>query len=325
MARKKKRKEKQKGKAKPGVHGSKVFLYALGVAVLGGGAYLVYNKVKQKGGGTGEGTDATALPDMPASLPASSGSASFATSLVRKLKGTLGEGFPLKKGSKGDKVLKLQQALSTILGPAAMKMYGGVDGQFGPGTVKALKQAGYPTSIDEDTFNRITGGSGTSTAVQTMLNAPAVGDALYQAAQDKDVDGVLAQLKKVRNVSDYAAVNTEYKKHGFISKTIVTDLLNFVFKDDGATKAVLRNEFQRIGLKSDESGHWSLQGLPVYNDLVTLRDTFVIDPSNNKILVKPNVILGDEVNVKNGMTWFRSVENEILKVPTQDIKTVKND
>lgn len=324
------RKEKSKSaskRGKPGqMKGSKVFLYALGVAALGGGAYLLYDKVKQKSvsSDSSDDSDTAVTPSTASNLPAKS-SNSFATSLVRKLKNTLNDGFPLKQGSKGDKVTALQQALSNILGPAAMKMYGGVDGQFGPGTMKALKQAGYPAVIDESAFNKITGATSASTAVQVSLNASTTADALYRSAQDKDVDGILEQLKKIKNASDYSAVNTYYKKHGFISKTIVTDLLNFVFKDDDATKAVLRNEFKRIGLKSDESGHWSLQGITQYHDIVTLRNTFVIDPSNNRILVKSNVILGDEVDVQNGLTWFRSVENEILKVPTQDIKTLKND
>lgn len=326
MARKEKRKaEMGKGKSTQ-VKGSKVFLYALGVAALAGGTYLIYDKVKHKAVSSDSdgNTDDAIQPGIHASLPASS-SRTFTSSLVRKLKGALGDGFPLKQGSKGDKVIMLQQVLSTILGPATMKLFGGVDGQFGPGTVKALKQAGYPAVIDESTFSKITGSTNSTTAVQVSVNASTIADALYQAAQDKDVDGVLAQLKKIRNASDYSSVNSFYKKHGFISKTIVTDLLNFIFKDDEATKAVLRNEFGRIGLKSDESGRWSLQGIPLYNDLITLRDTFVVDPSGNRIPVKPNVILGDEVDVANGMTWFRSVENQILKVPTQDIKTLIND
>jgi hypothetical protein len=82
----------------------------------------------------------------------------------------------------------------------------------------------------------------------------------------------------------------------------------------------LRNEFLRMGLKMDDSGRWSLQGIPVFKDLITLRETFVIDSSSNRIPVKRNTILGDEVKVQNGITWFRSVDNSILKVPTQDVK-----
>ncbi|MFZ6013806.1 MAG: hypothetical protein ACOYXT_25930, partial [Bacteroidota bacterium] len=61
-------------------------------------------------------------------------------------------------------------------------------------------------------------------------------------------------------------------------------------------------------------------GIRLYNDLITLRETIVIDARNNRIPVRRNTILGEELEQTNGMTWIKSIDNSILKVPTQDVK-----
>ena len=75
-----------------------------------------------------------------------------------------------------------------------------------------------------------------------------------------------------------------------------------------------------MGLKVSSTGTWSLQGIRLYKDLITIRETVVIDARNNRIPVRKNTILGDELEVANGMTWFKSIDNSVLKVPTQDVK-----
>jgi hypothetical protein len=115
-------------------------------------------------------------------------------------------------------------------------------------------------------------------------------------------------------------VNEYYKKQGFISKTIVNDLLEYAFKSNEAAKVQIRNEFLRIGLKVSSTGTWSLQGLRLYKDLITIRETVVTDSRNNRIPVRRNTILGDELEVANGLTWFKSIDDSILNVPTQDVK-----
>jgi hypothetical protein len=291
----------------------KIFIYALALAALGGGGYLVYDRMKRKK--QNEQNDDGADQDtiiINNNLPAS-----FASSSTRS--GSSGaNNFPLKRGSRGSRVTALQQALAKIIGSAAMNANGGIDGQFGSGTTNALKMAGYPEVIDEVTFNKLTGNSGQT--LQVVFNPSDIALKLYRAAQSKNIDGVLIQLRLIKSVADYSSVNEYYKKQGFISKTIVTDLLDFAFKASEASKERIRNEFQRIGLKSDDSGRWSLQGVPLFKDLITLRETFVIDAQSNRIPVRRNTILGDEIRNQNGMTWFKSIDNSILKVPTQDIK-----
>src|SRR6266542_143680 len=63
--------------------------------------------------------------------------------------------FPLKKGSKGNNVKLLQEALISKYGKSILPKYGS-DGDFGTETANALKKAGLPATINESTFNVLT-------------------------------------------------------------------------------------------------------------------------------------------------------------------------
>ncbi|MFN8343188.1 MAG: putative peptidoglycan-binding domain-containing protein [Cyclobacteriaceae bacterium] len=62
------------------------------------------------------------------------------------------DSFPLKRGSKGFAGFPLLQQALAKTSPGIS-----VDGQFGPQTASALKSAGYPETVNEATFNKITG------------------------------------------------------------------------------------------------------------------------------------------------------------------------
>lgn len=292
-----------------GIKPAKVFIYALALAALGGGGYLVYDRMKRK-----KMAERSQLPSegnadtiiINNTLPASF------TSFTSKALTSASDNFPLKRGSRGTRVTILQQALSKT-SPGIM-----IDGQFGPQTAGALKTAGYPQIVDEALFNKITAGSNGGLTV--VFNPASLAESLYAAAQAKNLEQVLSVLKQLKTVTDYSSVNEYYKKQSFISKTIVTDLLEYAFKANEAARTQIRNEFLRIGLKVSSTGTWSLQGIKLYSDLITIRETVVIDARNNRIPVRRNTILGDEIEVSNGMTWFKSIDNSILKVPTQDVK-----
>jgi hypothetical protein len=162
--------------------------------------------------------------------------------------------------------------------------------------------------------------AGNNSTLTVVFNPVSLAKQLYTAAQAKNLGNVLSVLKQIKSVADYSSVNDYYKKQGFISKTIVTDLLSYAFQKEDAAKAQLKNEFLRMGLKVNASGSWSLQGIPRYKDLITIRETMVTDSQNNRIPVRRNTILGDEVEVSNGMTWFKSIDHSVLSVPSQDVK-----
>jgi peptidoglycan hydrolase-like protein with peptidoglycan-binding domain len=287
---------------------AKVFVYALALAALGGGGYLVYNKLKRKklAGEAIPSSDNSDAIIINNSLPAST------STTTARLISSASDSFPLKRGSRGTRVTQLQQALARTT-PGLV-----IDGQFGIQTASALKAAGFSETVDETLFNKITGSSKASLTV--VFNPAALALSLYTGAQAKNIVQVLSVLKQMKTVSEYSAVNEYYKKQSFISKTIVTDLLEYAFKGNETAKAQIKNEFLRMGLKVSSTGAWSLQGIRLYKDLITIRDTVVIDNKGNRIPVRRNTILGDEVEVANGMTWFKSIDNSTLKVPTQDVK-----
>ncbi len=302
-------KGKVNGKTK-GLKPGKVFIYALALAALGGGGFLAYDRLKKKRQAASDSLPNAASDTIIInnSLPVS-----YSNQGSRMLPSVspASDNFPLKRGSRGSRVTLLQQALRKTNSSIA------IDGQFGPQTAAALRSAGYPDVVDEAQFNKITGNSSSLTLV---FNPSSIAIGLYKSAQAKDLTGVLMALKQMKSVSDYSSVNEYYKKQAFISKTIVTDLLEYAFNFDESAKAQIKNEFLRMGLKVDGSGTWSLQGIRLYKDLITIRETVVTDSQNNKIPVRRNTILGDEMEVSNGMTWFKSIDNSILKVPTQDVK-----
>ncbi|MBT1699484.1 hypothetical protein KK083_21480 [Fulvivirgaceae bacterium PWU4] len=302
-------------KAKKTVKPSTVFLLAFGTMAAAGGAYLLYDRIRNRRqlalNPANDSRDAIIINNnIPPS--ATSNSARAIIPVTNQ--------FPLKRGSRGTLVTMLQQALSNIIGEIAMKANGGVDGQFGPGTANALKMAGYPEVVDEAIFNKITGRSQGS-SIKTVFDAQDIANKLYRAAQSANIEAVIVSLQEIRSVTEYSAVNEYYKSiPTFISRTIVTDLLDYAFKTSEPGKLRIRQELLRIGLKVDGSGRWSLQGIGLYRDLITIRDTVVTDSRGYKIPVKRNTIVGDEIQVANGMTWFRSVDNGVLQVPTQDVK-----
>lgn len=298
----------KKSQGKKGGEKTRVFIYALALAALSGGGYLVYDRIKRK-----KLAEQNQLPsDNNDTIIINNTLPSSLSTFTSKVLSSANDNFPLKRGSRGTRVTMLQQTLSKTT-PSIL-----IDGIFGSQTVGALKTSGYPEIVDETLFNKITGTNKGS--VQVIFNPSSLATSLYTATQSRNLAQVISVLKQLKTVSDYSTVNEYYKKQSFISKTIVTDLLEYAFKSNEAAKQQIRNEFLRIGLKVSSSGTWSLQGISLYKDLITIRETVVADSQNNKIPVRRNTILGDEMNVANGITWFKSIDNNILKVPTQDVR-----
>ena len=298
---------------------AKIFVVALGVGAIGTGIYFANEYFAKPKEENGSGNNDSQLPSA-INTPAITAPTTQSSGILNWFSGR-NDSFPLKRGSLGQKVTDMQEGLKKILGDR-MKQYTGVDGQFGPGTEKALLAAGYGSSIDESTFNQITGGnsgSGSGSGMDTSTMA----SNLHSSASDKDINGVMNVLKMMRNVSDYSAVDAIYKNLGFIHKTIVTDLLDIAFPYDESARMKIKPEFLRMGLKLDSAtGRWSLSGLGGFNDIITLFDTVVMDSKNNRIPVRKNTILGDEVKSSAGLTCFRALDGSLGLVHTSHIKSV---
>ncbi len=225
--------------------------------------------------------------------------------------------FPLKKGSKGETVRRLQKALMEKYGNSVLPKYG-ADGDFGTETLTALKKNGLPVTIDESTFNVITGGNSESEA--STAEIVGLAESLYHAAASKSIGTVLSLLSKIKGKDHYQQVSNSFMQHRLngVRQTLVTGLLNS-FPNE-ATKQKIRMEFLRMGLNYDGS-KWSLSGFGG-QQIVTREPTKVWVSANKSLPVPANMVLGTEVTQKMDFTLFENNRQYFL-VKTQSVKYLK--
>lgn len=227
--------------------------------------------------------------------------------------------FPLKKGSKGERVKSLQLALIAKYGKSILPKYG-ADGDFGSETQIALEKQGLPTQIDESTFNLFVKGA--------APDAKSLAQKLLQAATSRNYTSALELLKQIRNTQDYTSVNSYFKEmriDGDVRKTLVTGMLD-TFKAP-AQQDSIRMQFLRMGLKYDGS-KWALSGLSTHTSalLITTEPAEIIDYKRKiKVQVPANMVLGYFLQSKNGYTLFKTLEkNKKLIIKTSSVKNYES-
>lgn len=305
-----KKRQQRKRKAKAGISPERAFLYGVGVLAVGGAMYFTGKHLLQKKQNEIDAGDTNVTINVSESAAPA------------KRLGSASDAFPLKVGSRGTRVTQLQQALQSILGVKVLEQYTKIDGIFGNGTSKALKAAGLPATVNEDTFNSIT-------AKDRFIPLPvatpqSLGGKLYIYATGKNFDGVMTVLKQLSTTADYSAANSSFigSQIFSVSKSIVTYLLDVAFQNNQQAKDQIKAEFKRMGLKQDDAGKWSLSGFTGYNDLVTIIDTYVLTANGMRIPVNRNTILGEQISIRNGMTAFRSIDGGSFSVPTSHVTYV---
>jgi hypothetical protein len=219
-----------------------------------------------------------------------------------------GSGFPLKRGSKGEKVQMLQEALIAKYGNNALPKYG-ADGDFGSETINALKKAGLPTTITESTFNVLTQG--------LRGDISNLGKDLYTAASARNFSKVLSLLKTMSNTDDYAVANEVFKTYRLngTRQTIVNGLLSAFTKTDQKEK--IKFEFLRIGLQFD-GNKWSLSGLDGKPIVTTEAATIWVTATQN-VQVPARMVLGNEVSRRLDYTLFEN-KGKYFLVPTKSVQ-----
>jgi hypothetical protein len=219
--------------------------------------------------------------------------------------------FPLKRGSKGDKVRQLQNALIAQHGASILPKYG-ADGDFGTELGNALKKLGYPSKITESLFNVITSSNG--------ANTNSLAKQLIQALSKHDFPKTISLLKQIQTVNEYTSISEEFKTmrvNGGVRQTLVNGALNAFL--DSKQKQSIRLEFLRMGLKFDGK-KWTLSGLngTIPTVVKTIRGTRVWLNSETSMTVPPNVILGRALAEKLDYTLFENKGHHFI-VPTKDI------
>jgi hypothetical protein len=266
--------------------GKKILLVGLGIAATGTLGYFGYqwwNKRKQS---TNENES---MPEMDLTPPAKN---SFSLPAAPKRN----DDFPLKKGSKGARVKQVQEVLLAKLGKDALGK-AGADGDFGSKTEAALIKAGYPSTIDESTFNVMTQGE--------TLDASTSAKELYSAAIIKNFTGAIKALQKLKSKDDYTTVSDDFKTNyriGGVRQTLVNGMLNS-FADEKQKQAI-RLQFTRMGLNYDGK-KWSLSGIES-SSIITKHATLVWVHQKKAIKVPANMVLGKEVAQKGNHTLFEN-------------------
>lgn len=206
---------------------------------------------------------------------------------------TASDDFPLKKGSKGDNVRALQNALISKHGRSMLPKYG-ADGGFGSETAAALKKLKLPATVSETLFNVLTQGGGSNGGGRgESVDHGVLGTNLYKAAIRKDFPAVLSLLKQISSSADYSTVSESFKRYriGGVRQTLVNGLLN-TFKS-ASQKEQLRLAFAKMGLSYDGS-KWSLAGIDGI-PIITVRPTRIWVNPRTAIGVPARMVLGHEI------------------------------
>lgn len=292
---------------KPKSNRKKAILISLGVVATAVGGFFGFNYLrnrKKKQDATDE--DVTTTTPTQTTAPVYYKPSTTTTT-------TRNDDFPLKKGSKGERVRLFQEQLIAKNGKSILPKYG-ADGDFGSEMVAALKKLNMAETIDESTYNVYVKGS--------APDAADLASKLYQAATDKNYANAIDSLKQIRNTTDYSSVSEKFKEYridGGVRKTLVTGMLD-TFTTSTQQEGI-RLQFLRMGLKYDGT-KWSLSGIPTARLIITTQATEVIDPKHQvKVKVPANMVLGYFLKEKNGLTLFRSLtKNKKLIVQTSTIK-----
>ena len=208
-------------------------------------------------------------------------------------------GFPLKSGSKGDKVQKMQQALIRKYGSSILPKYG-ADGDFGSETAKALKKEGLPATISESAYNVILG----SDSSAGSSNTASIAEGLHTAAKGDNFNSALALLKKINSKDDYEQVSTAFEDYrlGGVRQTLVNGMMDTFTNEDQKQK--IRYEFLRMGLQYD-GNKWSLSGFDGLS-VVTKIPTTVWINATETVKVPAKMVLGNQVGKRLDFTLFEN-------------------
>lgn len=230
----------------------------------------------------------------------------------------------LKKGSKGAQVKQLQEALVRKYGKSILPKYG-VDSDFGTEVENALKSKGYPIIVDLATFNKIVAPEGEATPVLTNLDndskdAIDIAKNIWLNSTTKKLLPLVDSLKRIKDVNQYVKVNELFKtiRLDGVRQTIVNGTLSSF--DDETSKQFIKNEFIRMGLKYDGE-KWALSGLEG-RKIQTNQKTFLVNESGTQISVPADTLLGFVKRIGRHNTKFRTLNNQILYVPTKHIRYV---
>lgn len=308
-----------KTEEKPKSNKKKAILISLGVVATAVGGFFGFKYLKNRKKKTEIDEEETTPVTTTSSSQTSSSSSSGGYKSTTTTTPTRKDSFPLKKGSKGDRVKLFQEKLIAKYGKSILPKYG-ADGDFGSEMEAALEKLKLPSTISESAYNVYVKGA--------APDADDLAEKLIEAAEDKNFSKAIDNLKKIRNTSDYSSVSEKFKEmriNGGVRKTLVTGMLD-TFTSSSQQESI-RAQFLRMGLKYDGS-KWSVptnfnffSGIeePL---LITTEPTELYDPKYMvKVKVPKDMVVGSKIKEKNGLTLIRMLEkNRKLIVKSSTVK-----
>jgi hypothetical protein len=219
--------------------------------------------------------------------------------------------FPLKKGSQGERVKQLQQALINKYGSSVLPK--GVTGIYDTDLQNALVKLRFPQNIDETTFNVL--------VQKKTVDASLLAKGLYAAIRAKSFTASTKILKLIKTTAEYTAVNKVFSSYFLngVRQTLVNAMLS-TFKTD-AQKQEIRLVLAAMGLKYDGK-KWSLEGLDG-TQIITLQTTKVWKDPNTWVEVPKNMVLGREIAKRKEHTLFEN-DKQYFLVKSTDVGIFKN-
>lgn len=220
--------------------------------------------------------------------------------------------FPLKKGSKGDAVRQMQQALIDKYGASILPKYG-ADGDFGSETLAALKKKGYPVIVTESMFNVLTQGSDG----QSSSGITGLAEQLHTAADSKSFSSAINLLKKISSKDQYQQVSNSFMQMRLngVRQTLVNGMLSS-FSDENQ-KNQIRMEFIRMGLQY-RNNKFSLNGFDGKPLVTKVPATVWVSPTES-VSVPAMTVIGNEVTQRLDYTLFENTGKYYL-IKTETVK-----
>ncbi|MBP2831260.1 hypothetical protein J8281_03585 [Aquimarina sp. U1-2] len=313
----------------------KYVMYGLGAGVLLGGGYLLYNYLQDRAA-LNRSTQTPVIPPKEE------------TNIIIQQNSS---SFPLKRGSRGNLISMLQNALLAFGGEAANTIRstsirsGKTDGIFGPGTERALRAAGYTAIVSENDFSRLLsiGKAKADSGLVANQSNQVIAAELIKAANSRNLFATIAGLQKLQDVNQYIAVSNFFKGiriNGIRVTSLVNALLSVAFKSNESGKVKIRAEFRRIGLKQNSKGVWYIPGLgaiatwqdwkdyredrQLFNIAIARRPTMLKAMNGDSIIpaLNPNTVIGFVTGDHRGVTQILTQSGETVYAPSQNLKLI---
>ncbi|WP_299219791.1 peptidoglycan-binding domain-containing protein [uncultured Aquimarina sp.] len=318
-------------KKKESLSQKQILMIGLGGGMALGLGYLAYNHFRNKAAAR-----RSAIND-PITIP------SEGTITTPNLPIAASGSFPVKRGARGTLVAMIQNALLAKGGQAAMIIKetsfrnGRVDGIFGKGTERALRAAGFPSAITQSIFTSLVGKT-----TNSEFDAASISREIIEAANKRNLFGVLGGLKKINSVDQYQQVSTFFQGvriAGIRVTSLVNALLSVAFKQKELEKVKIRAEFRRMGLKQNTRGVWFIPGLGSVIDTFERNTDQINNEWNLAIAVKPtllkavdgsfivpeltpNTVVGYITGIENGVTRILTQSGETVFAPTRNLSSI---